>query len=436
MIKSIKIENIKAIENLEASFNGGVYLVKGENDMGKSTILNIIDGLLTGNINKHHLLRNFEENGIIELETENFTVKCKVSKTHPNGKIVLIDNNTGMVSTQKSILQKTFSYNSFDAEEFIRWSDTAKGRRDQIDTIKSLYPVEILKRIFELDGLVESTKEARKPVNLNIDKYNSLLQENHFVVGFDKPINIKELTTELGKINEYEKAVDGKVSLENRSKVIDTDLTKNDENLAEQIEYFEKEIQKAKEKHESEKIKLLEEQKALDIRIENAKKYLDENKPRKKEVVESEIEKADTHNKIYNTNVKHKEYKEKLENSSKEKESLESKIESYLSEKNKLLKENNPVPGLTFDDEKLYLNGIPFDKENISDSEKLMVAFRIQTMKNPKSKIFLISRGESIGKKKMDMILKFAKENGYQGFIEKFVFNQEELNIEEYDVQS
>lgn len=61
IIKKLQLRNFQAIKDFDADFTGDVYLVKGENEVGKSTILKSIVCLLTGE--RDAVLRNGEKNG-------------------------------------------------------------------------------------------------------------------------------------------------------------------------------------------------------------------------------------------------------------------------------------------------------------------------------------------------------------------------------------
>ena len=91
-----------------------------------------------------------------------------------------------------------------------------------------------------------------------------------------------------------------------------------------------------------------------------------------------------------------------------------------------------PIDGLTFTDDGLELNGVPFVPGKVSDSQILMTATKLVIASNPNTRIFRIARGESLGAKRMAEIIKIARENHFQGFIENVVRGQEELRIEEY----
>jgi predicted ATP-dependent endonuclease of OLD family len=60
-LKKIKIVNFKVFENLEVEFTDGLNILVGNNEVGKSTILEAVHLALTGMINGRYLnteLRN------------------------------------------------------------------------------------------------------------------------------------------------------------------------------------------------------------------------------------------------------------------------------------------------------------------------------------------------------------------------------------------
>ena len=64
-IKQIQLQNFQAIKEFSGEFGGNVYLVTGENELGKSTLLKAIMVLLTGN--RDEVLRNGEDKGFAKI---------------------------------------------------------------------------------------------------------------------------------------------------------------------------------------------------------------------------------------------------------------------------------------------------------------------------------------------------------------------------------
>ena len=117
----------------------------------------------------------------------------------------------------------------------------------------------------------------------------------------------------------------------------------------------------------------------------------------------------------------------------KEVDILEDKINGLLSERETLISTSKlPITGLSFTDEGLELNGVPFIAGKVSDSQIMEVATKLIIASNPTVKVFRIARGESLGEKRLKTIIEIAKKNGFQGFIEEVKRGQEDLIIEEY----
>ena len=91
-----------------------------------------------------------------------------------------------------------------------------------------------------------------------------------------------------------------------------------------------------------------------------------------------------------------------------------------------------PIDGLTFTDDGLELNGVPFVPGKVSDSQTMEIAAKLVIASNPTVKVFRIARGESLGAKRLQTIVELARKNGYQGFIEQVKRGQDEMQVEEY----
>jgi len=55
MIEKIYIENFKVIKRLELDFNSDINIIVGDNETGKSTIIEAINMALTGQINRRYI---------------------------------------------------------------------------------------------------------------------------------------------------------------------------------------------------------------------------------------------------------------------------------------------------------------------------------------------------------------------------------------------
>jgi len=443
-IKKITVSNLKTIKDFEQDFQGGVYLVTGENEIGKSTILNIIGTLLTGE-RSSNLLKEGEEKGFAKITVgegeEQYEVSLTFSDKNPRGTLQIQKVGSPMKSDKISALQDIFKYQDFDANEFVKWSDTAEGRRKQVAVVKSLLPKEIQERIAEIDTEVETTKKEREPVNQDIKTYQGLV---------DKPgVNEKDKKT-YAKAVIAQEAIDKKVTAattnEQRTGVISRqndrikELESWDDTTKEVVDEYDADIAeleaeleaKIKEKKNYVDNRAIEKEKA-ETQKQEAAAWLLANPEQDLVALQKDIDDVEEHNKKH-TKVKELEQNiKKLETLKKKKAKQEASINKLLADRKKVIKDAKlPIDGLDFDDDGLTLNAVPFRTGEISTSQEMEVAAKLIIAKNPTVKVFRIAQGESLGKKRLQAIVDFANKSGYQGFIEEVHRGQDELIIHEY----
>ena len=447
IVKKLELVNFQVIKEFNADFDGNVYFITGDNELGKSTVLKAIGALLTGN--RDAVLRNGESKGFAKMivgdDGEEYEVELKFTKANPRGTLSIKSKATGMKSDNVSMLQKIFGYTDFDAVEFSRWSETAEGRRKQIEVVKSLLPEEVRTRIAEIDTTVAGLKTERTGANRDLKTYKSISDAagqgltTQDLKTYAKPKDITELMKEQAENAQLiEKAKTVRSALEQRKK----QLEEIPERLAAAKATYEKAIEEAKkaiertEKLYKEAIAQIESEKAdYEARKANAEKWLanyEENNPEKLDTSE-QLRKAEEYNKMAAKVADYLSKKKQADDKKAEAEKMDSEIAELSAEREKLiLSAKLPISGLSFSDDGLVLNDVPFVAGKVSDSQIMEVAAKLIIASNPTVKVFRIARGESLGQKRLQAILDLAKKEGFQGFIESVVRGQQDLIIEEY----
>lgn len=447
IVKKLELVNFQVIKEFNADFDGNVYFITGDNELGKSTVLKAIGALLTGN--RDAVLKNGESKGFAKMivgdDGEEYEVELKFTKANPRGTLSIKSKTTGMKSDNVSMLQKIFGYTDFDAVEFSRWSETAEGRRKQIEVVRSLLPEEVRTRISEIDTTVAGLKTERTGVNRDLKTYKSISDAagqgltTQDLKTYAKQKDITELMKEQAENAQLiEKAKTVRSALEQRKK----QLEEIPERLAEVKATYEKAIEEAKkaiertEKLYKEAIAQIESEKAdYEVRKANAEKWLanyEENNPEKLDTAE-QLRKAEEHNKMAAKVADYLSKKKQADDKKAEAEKMDSEIAELSAEREKLISSAKlPISGLSFCDDGLVLNDVPFVAGKVSDSQIMEVAAKLIIASNPTVKVFRIARGESLGEKRLQAILDLAKKEGFQGFIESVVRGQQDLIIEEY----
>ena len=467
-IKKLELLNFQVIEKFEAEFSGNVYFVTGDNELGKSTLLKAIGALLTGE--RDDVLRNGASKGFAKMvvgdDGEEFDVSLSFTENNPRGILTIKQKSTGMQTTNVTMLQRIFGYQDFDAVEFSRWSETADGRRKQIAVVKSLLAPAVRERIESIDTEVAGLKTERTGVNRDVKTFETLMNESRAKIDFD-PEQYKDKidVTDLMQKQQtnaalIEKAKTVRAALQARTEQLATiperieqENTHYENTVAyinETVEAarvaYEKakaaaeiDLKTAKEKHDAELAAIGKEQLDIQTRKANCEDWLkkyEANNPENSNIPEM-LANADEHNRRAGLVEQYAEKKTQYEAIKEKADGMDSRIDELQKERAELITNAElPIAGLSFTDDGLTLNGVPFVPGKVSDSQQMMIAAKLIIASNPRVKVFCVSRGESLGAKRLKELITIAKENGFQGFLENVVRGQEEMKIEEYTEQN
>lgn len=464
-IKRLELLNFQVIEQFSADFDGTVYFVTGDNELGKSTLLKAIGALLTGE--RDDVLRNGASKGFAKMvvgdDGEEFDVSLSFTENNPRGTLTIKQKSTGMATNNVSMLQRIFGYQDFDAVEFSRWSETADGRRKQIAVVKSLLAPAVRERIEAIDVEVSGLKTERTGVNRDVKTFDTLIaqitgrMEPGDIEKYATPIDVtglmeqqstnakliekaKTVRTMLAQRTEQIAAIPGRIEAE-KTKADETRKVYADKVAAAKAAYEQAVAEQAGAitKIDSvlkENIAAIEAEKAdLETRKANAEQWLakyEQDNPEKTNVPEL-LAKAEAHNKKYSLVEQYKEKKQQFDDVKAKAEQMDARIDALAKERAELIATAKlPIDGLTFTDDGLELNGVPFIPGRVSDSQIMEIAAKLVIASNPTVKVFRIARGESLGAKRLETIIDIAKRNGFQGFIEQVQRGQTEMLVEEY----
>lgn len=456
-IKKLELLNFQVIEKFEAEFDGAVYFITGDNELGKSTLLKAIGALLTGQ--RDDVLRNGASKGFAKMvvgdDGEEYDVQLSFTEANPRGTLTIKQKTTGMSTNNVSMLQRIFGYQDFDAVEFSRWSETAEGRRKQIAVVKALLPEAVRDRIEAIDADVSKLKEERTGVNRDVKTFAGFVETLAKQLPADKdryasPIDVTALM-EKQQTNAQliEKAKTVRAALAQRTQQL-AEIPEREKQIRAAhtalTEQAEKELREAQERYRQTMDAAHAEQeqafadldafkKDVETRKANAEKWLaqyEANNPENDDV-HTLLADAERHNKIYHSVCQYNEKKTQYDGFVAKSERMDADIHGLLEERARLIANAElPIAGLSFTDDGLELNGVPFVPGKVSDSQTMEIAAKLVIASNPTVKVFRIARGESLGAKRLQTIVDIARKNGFQGFIEQVKRGQDEMQVEEY----
>lgn len=450
----LKIKNYKKIKDLDQDLRGNVFVVKGDNDEGKSTFARSFMKLITKVEKPEVPVTQGETNGQIQGEFinpngEKYTVVLDFTNEKESIKMVAPD---GISTSKVNEIRSLFDYNYVDVDEFIAWSTTAEGRRKQRETVLKLLPRDKYVEFIKLEQHEKEKYDLRTVKNVAIKAQEAVVQK--FILSIEESATLSNEEVVLSNFNllkeKSESMAENLLTIEKKTGELNL-VAERYKNLTEQQAKLPGEWDKFKTKSEADILELetklavmkdafaiatsdfnksmetiatdIEKEtiagNQINLEIEEITKLVEPDIKVKLEVATTSKDSIVT---IKTKKAEHTKESESLTKTKLEAENLSNEIEKARKEKQEVVTTSNlPIAGLSIDEDGITLNGLPFTKEQLSTSEIMSVVFHILIALNKKTPIVYLGRAESLGPDKLQSIINEAIKNNCQLFIDKVV---------------
>jgi chromosome segregation ATPase len=422
-VQRIIIKNFRNIEDVEKEINGNNILLMGENGVGKSNFIKALEISLgiTDLVGKNPIMNGKKEASIQTVMDDNgneyvFEVKFKEGNDKP---YITVKAPDGLKSTAKSVIGSIVGEIEFDIDKFVEMSKTEKGRKEQVEIVKSFLPAEVREQLRKYENHVKICYEERTEVNRRAKMLEGFIAESgltkddfdKYFLPEDAQVLKEQLTSSINLNQEIQKQESKRV--EKQSAL--------DRNVA-RIKQLEVEIKNLETENSS-----------LDLDIDNIELWQQkkENQPVDISELQTRMDAVSLHNSKHEKITEIRKQEEKKEELQKQSQQLTIDIDKTRELISDSIKDaGTPVDGLSFTDEALTYNDRVVDESTLSTSEIMMLGVKLKMAKNPNAKILCIQRGESLGAQRLKDLQVMAKQFGYQIIMEEVQRGTEELHIE------
>lgn len=417
-IIKVHIHNFKSINDLEAQLDGNSVFLIGDNEVGKSSFMQAIFSLLSNEDIPAKAVTQGQTEGVVsvdfQVEGKKYTATRKFTEANPKGYFE-IETEDGMKTNKVTYLEHLIGEISFNPFEFVQWGQTAEGRKKQAQFIRKLIPEAIRNEMAKTDADFKQKFESRTFVNRDLGALRGQVQgiEIPDPETYGNRVEVTKLVNELSSAHAHNRRIDDlktkKQQHENRVTSWNKDITK-----------LEKELAAAKKERDK------------DATIINAiTDELGTLTPTETAPLQKQIEESDEHNRKHDALQKYYELLGKVEEKEKLQADHNKELEALTRKKAKLVVEAKlPIEGLSINEDSIYLKGLPLEETQIPTSVIMDLGVRIAVALNPRLRILSIPRGESLGSKRMEELIAFAQQHGYQLFIEKVESGVDKLKIQ------
>lgn len=385
-LKSSNIKRLKAIE-LHIDENQNLIMITGKNGQGKSSVLDSIWYALGGKrAAQDKPIRDGQEKGEVELtiQSEKGTYLVKRTFTDKGSYLSVTNSDGAKYGNPQEFLDFIVGNLSFDPLEFSR-----------MDAKKQV--AELVKVV----GLDFS----------DLDEKKKQLTEERLLVGREEKSLPKYSEDEVNSAKEFDKdelsVAEISSKLEKETGIRNSYISTQDK-----IELKKNNIEAAKEKIKEMEAIIEADSEAIEelSKIKDTKEDLD--------ALRASLAEADEKNKQIRKAKEILESAEKVKAKKDEYASLTTKLEAIEEEKKKKLSAAKmPIDGLSWDEDKVLYNNIPYDQ--ISSAEQLKVSMAIAMAANPKLRMLQIRDGSLLDKDNLKVIEEMTKGQDFQAWVER-----------------
>jgi hypothetical protein len=430
-VQKIYIKSFDALNEFTADLNGMDVFLCADNRKGKSTIMRAIryatglDKNIPKGLNANGVIVTSDEDGFYEWSFEVKDGLNKVTVKRPDGS-KLTDKNKDKVE-----LKKISKAHDFNLMEFVSLSNTDAGRKKQVEIFRSFLPEYINEEIDKHKATIASDEEERKSLNQDISKLKGVIDLSPFRSLPDtelekmKPVDTALLMDSQKKITEHnQKISDFKIRME----AMVQEVANNENTAKDIIKQIEELQEKLKAKHTE-----IETGKA---NIAKGNEWLAKNTLQDVTEIDNQIKNASELNRKASLAEQLLKDRKKLEAYTSQWEDFDCKIKITRQLVSDLIKdianhEENPVPGVGFNEDYLTYEGIPVHEQSLSTATIIVLGITMYIAKNSEYGIVFIEGANEIGREMWNRIFEMKEQYGFQIIAEKMVMDQDEISVVE-----
>jgi len=382
-IQRVEIQNFKNIDHATADLQGkNVYLI-APNGAGKTSFIDACFGNMP---NKP--LKDGERNGIVTVELDEYVVEFTFTEKNQKAKLNIFDKSGQPQKAPATLFQSLFGIKNFNIDEFLNLS-----ANKQVDFIKGILGI----NWGDIDKIYKEKYEERAFLNKKLKELDGKVLDSPAKLNLKK-IAVEPLQEELN---------------------IRIKFNQDFNRVKQGVAIAEAEIQELEKK-------MLE----LSEKIEKGKKWLSGKEEQSIETAQEMINQAIRNNEEFTANERNLEIRNEARETAKKADLVQEEMdEIQQAKKDELASRKMPVKGLTFDDDQLYLDGLPFESNQINTARKIIAGLEIQFALMSDVKIARFD-GSLLDNKSIAEVENWAKEKGVQLFVELVDRDGDELKIE------
>lgn len=405
-IISLDVENYLRVNRVRIEPDGAVVMIGGDNGEGKSSAISAIEVIMIGDdVLPEEPVHRGKKSSRIILELDDLIAR-KTIKANGKTRLTVEKKDGTRVGSPQTVLKKLVGELLLDVVAF-----EGMKPKPRLEALKGLLGLDFT-GIEELRAKVFSD---RTYVNRQIKAYEATIaQKTEYPDAPEDEVSVADLTTELEKrqdINAKNEKDRNHVTVLEQGFVGHQDSSRK---IREQIKLGEDGIARLKERLVAEQKLADEFEKAVSAQKALIDDLVDADEPEIREklrTVEQTNREVRENRAIESVSISLNDAKEKSRG-------MTATLDKFDQDKAQAIEDAEfPVPGLSFDEDGVLYNDLPFDQA--SGAERLRVSIAMGIALNPKFRVLLVKDGSRLDRNNLAVVKEMADKHNMQIWIER-----------------
>lgn len=425
------VENFKKLRNTTIDIGGKSLMFVGPNESGKSTLIQAMMSPMNTKLLPSEPITKGEDHarishtigGNINGEPKTYIMDIYFTKKDSKGRLVVRNEKGEELKSPATLIKSIIGNVSFDVTQWLK-DDAPK----KLKTIKALTGRG--QEIDEVTAKISLETSNLKKIKDRADELDAILS-NHGLTAeeidrYSEKIDISPLQQQLSSISSAHTQWN-----DVNSKV--TSFRHEVSNCEKAINAASAEIFRLNEEIKRQQAIIAEATKQADTHNANIKigeDWLSKNTPPSADEINTQINNAIAHNERCNNvaqlQIHQRELLKCRENHLHKKDEIE-KLKNTRAEI--IAKSQLNIPGLTFDDDMLYIDGLPLEEEQINTARLWDIGVEVAMAMNPTLKMIFLKDANVFDKKHLHSIIAKIEQRGYMAVCEYVSFEGEDLEV-------
>lgn len=394
-VESIEIKNFKAIAAESITTQGRNVYVVGSNGAGKSSFIDAIFKTLTGKDLPGKLTREGATKGAVKLDLGELIVEADFNAKKEKMQLTVSSPDGAVYKTPRTMLDEKVGVIDFDLNAFF-----AMAPKKQVEFIKQLTGIDFS----DLDDRYKELFEERTFINRKVKELAAVCDNQFVKSSATEKVDLAQLQANYEAGLKHNQLYDG-VAQRNGQR------WQRMQEIKSQIEQLSAEFMECEGKYNEANAWMQQTAKAP---IEELKAHIDQAIAHNAEV-----------DKTLAASAKLQEYEEAV----RQQEHLNNQLaEVEQAKKDAIASAQLPVPGLSFDEDGLYLNGLPFEPNQINTAQLIIAGLQINLALMKEVRIARFD-GSLLDNKSLAEVEAWAAQNDLQLFVEMVSRDAEGMQV-------